>query len=160
MATDPSGDLVLTPVGGEGRTVREWLTNFNLALFVVDPYTNESSWVLDAAARVMRVFSGAAARVAWLATADAEGATTFLGPLAQEFLTFTDPDRTAVKGLGLQRLPAFVVVRADGTVAGAAEGWHPTQWRSVAEELARITSWSRPEMPHPKDPMAFEGTPA
>jgi hypothetical protein len=45
-------------------------------------------------------------------------------------------------------------------VAAAAEGWHPNQWRAVADELARITAWSRPELPHPSDPVPFEGSPA
>jgi hypothetical protein len=158
VATDPPGDLALRPLNGEERTLREWLTNFNLALFVIDPFTNESSWILDTAARIMRVFSGTSARNSWLVTGDPDDARAFLGELSTEFLTFTDPDRTAVKALGLKRLPAFVVVRADGTVAAAAEGWHPNQWKGVADELARITAWSRPELPHPSDPVPFEGS--
>ncbi len=140
--------------------MREWLTNFNLALFVIDPFTNESSWILDTAVRVMRAFSGTSARTSWLVTGDQEEARAFLGELATEFLTFTDPDRSVVKALGLQRLPAFVVVRASGAVAAAAEGWHPHQWKAVADELARMNAWSRPDFPHPSDPVPFEGTPA
>ena len=52
----PSGDLVLTPLDGEGRTVSEWLTNFHLLLVCLDPYTNESAWVLDAGDRILSVF--------------------------------------------------------------------------------------------------------
>jgi hypothetical protein len=140
--------------------MREWLTNFNLALICIDPYTNESSWILDTAARIMRVFQDTSARMSWMVTGDADAARAFLGPLANEFLTLLDPDRSVVKGLGLSRLPAMVVVRADGTVAAAAEGWEPSQWRVVTNELARMTAWSRPELPHPKDPVPFEGSPA
>jgi hypothetical protein len=160
VATDPSADLTLTPLEGAGRTVREWLTNFHLVLVCIDPYTNQSSWVLDPAARFMRHFSGAAARMSWLVTADADGARSFLGPLAKEFLTFADPDRAAIRSLGVATLPALVFVKQDGTVAAAAEGWHSDEWKAVAEVMAPILAWSRPEMPHPKDPRPFEGTPA
>ena len=53
MTTDPPADLVLEPINGEARTIAEWLTTFQLAAVVVDPFTNESSWLLDTAGRVV-----------------------------------------------------------------------------------------------------------
>jgi hypothetical protein len=53
-----------------------------------------------------------------------------------------------------------VFVKADGTVAGSAEGWNPAQWRDVSASLAKVLSWSKPELPHPKDPRPFAGSPA
>src|SRR5262249_6070536 len=82
VLTDRPADLPLTPLKGEGRTVEEWLTVFHLLPVVVDPYTNESAWVLDVAARVLREFRDAAVRVGWLVTADADDTRAFLGPLA------------------------------------------------------------------------------
>ena len=120
MATDPPGELTLTPLKGEGRTVEEWLTVFHLVSVVVDPYTNESAWVLDVAARILRDFSDAAVRVNWIVTADADDARAFLGPLASEFLTFADPDRDAVKALGLERLPGLRV-HPDGRHRGGVD---------------------------------------
>jgi hypothetical protein len=160
VPTDPPADLTLTPLKGDGRTVEEWLTVFHLVTVAVDPYTNESAWVLDVAARVLRDFRDAAVRVSWLVTADGDEAREFLGPLAQEFLTFRDPDRTAVKALGLERLPAFVFVLMDGTVAACAEGWDPLTWRAAAAAVATAVHWSRPVIPEPGDPPAFAGTPA
>jgi hypothetical protein len=160
VATDPPGELVLTPLKGDSRTVEEWLTVFHLVSVVVDPYTNESAWVLDVAARIMRDLSDAAVRVNWIVTADADDARAFLGPLASEFLTFTDPDRAAVKALGLERLPAFVFILMDGTVAAATEGWDPVAWRKVADVIATAVKWSRPVIPEPGDPHPFEGSPA
>ncbi len=133
---------------------------FHLATVVLDPYTNESAWVLPTAARIMRLFYGAAVRVAFVVCASAQDTRAFLGPLAEEFLTFPDPDRTWVKALGLERLPALVFVRADGTVQGAAEGWHPAEWRAVSNRIAEITAWARPLVPERGDPSPFEGTPA
>jgi hypothetical protein len=160
VASDPSGDLTLTPLGGQGRTVREWLTNFHLTLVCIDPYTNESSWILDTAARFMRHFSGSAARMCWLVAGDAEAAHSFLGPLAKEFLTFTDPDRAMITSLGLATMPSIVFLKADGTIGAVAEGWHPQQWKAVAEKMATVMAWSKPDLPHPKDPRPYDGVAA
>ena len=160
MARDPSGDLELTTIDGERRSVREWLTNFHLLLVCLDPYTSESAWVLDPGERVLSVFSEADCRVAWLATADAEGARTFLGPLSREYLTFADPDRAAVRGMGLERLPALVWLKTDLTIGGAAEGWEPAEWKAICDKLAEVMSWKGPLIPERTDPASFAGTPA
>ena len=160
MATTPSPDLVLTTVAGDSQTLNEWLTTFHMATVVIDPYTNESSWILDTAARVLRSFMGAAVRVNFIVTANADEAKQFLGPLATEFLTFADPTREAVRQLGLAQLPAFVFIQSDLSIGAAAEGWRPVQWRDVATKIATTTSWSQPTIPGPKDPSPYAGTPA
>ena len=160
VATNPSPDITLTPLVGDPRPLEEWLTTFHLASVVLDPYTNESAWILDTAARILRAFSGSDARVNFVLTCPRSEARAFLGPLADEFLVFCDPDRAFVKGLGLTQLPAFVFLRTDGSVQGAAEGWNSTEWRGVADVIAGTTAWSRPNMPVPGDPGPFHGTPA
>jgi hypothetical protein len=160
VPTNPPLDLRLTTASGESWTIDQWLTTFHLASVVVDPYTNESSWILDTAARILRCFSESAVRVNWIVTADAADARAFLGPLAGEFLTFVDPQRAMVRALGLAHLPAFVFLRIDGTVAAAAEGWDPAEWRAVADVIASTTYWSRAAIPLPSDPVAFAGSPA
>jgi hypothetical protein len=144
----------------EGRTLREWLTTFHLASVVVDPFTNESAWILETAVRIMRQFSGAAVRVNFLITCSPEQVRGFLGPFADEFLVFCDPDRVAVKALGLTELPAFVLIQSDGSITASAQGWTASEWKSVASEIARLTAWSKPMIPAPGDPAAFRGTPA
>ncbi len=160
MATNPSLDVVLTPLGGEARPLEEWLTTFHLASVVLDPYTNESSWILDTAARILRNFTGAAARTNFVLTCTEDEARTFIGPLAEEFLVFCDPDRAVVRALGLASLPAFVFVRIDGTVIAAAEGWNASEWRAVATAIADTTAWTAPLIPESGDPVPFHGTPA
>ncbi len=59
----------------------EWLTTFHLASVVLDPYTNESSWVLKSAVRILEEFRGSHARVNFIVTADDDDARAFLGPL-------------------------------------------------------------------------------
>ena len=153
-------DLVLAPLGGEPRKLEEWLTTFHLASVVLDPYTNESSWILATAARILEGLRGADARVNFLVTAAADDAKTFLGPLADQFLVFVDPDRTAVKALGLNELPAFLFIRVDGTVAAVAEGWTSASWRAVADAITAMTAWRSPDIPVIGDPGPFHGSPA
>ena len=161
MASNPPPDLTLTPLNGPRRTVAQLLTTFHLCFVALDPFTNESAWILPTAARILQVFEQADVRVAWLmAGATPDEARQFLGPWAAEILTFTDPDRAAVKAFRLERLPAIVHLGMDGTIENSAEGWHPLEWREVTEHLADITSWLPPNYPLPKDPGPFEGTPA
>jgi hypothetical protein len=160
VATAPSVDIELAAASGESRPLGEWLVTFPLALGVVDPYTHESAWLLDTIAKIFRVYRGGDCRVAWLVTGPAEDAKRFLGPLGQEFLTFVDPDRTLVKSLDLVTLPAFVVIRQDGSLLGAAESWDPPAWNAVAEDLTELASWSRIAIPSAGDPVAYPGTPA
>ncbi|BAN01711.1 hypothetical protein YM304_13970 [Ilumatobacter coccineus YM16-304] len=157
-------DLVLTPLQngalGKGRPVMEWLTTFHLASVVLDPYTNESSWILRTATRVLEEFRGCDVRINLIVTAGAADAAAFLGPLTEKFLVFCDPDRSAVKALGLTELPAFVLTQVDGVVGAKAEGWNPEEWEKVADAIAAITKWSSIELPGAGDPVPFRGSPA
>ena len=160
MATDPPADLTLDPLGGEPRTVAEWLTTFHLCVVALDPFTNESSWLLETAGRLLAAYSAADVRVAFLVTGTDDEARRFLGPWVDQVLVFADPQRTAVAGLGLQALPALVHLNTSGAVEDSAEGWDPDAWRRVAENLSRILGWSRPLIPAPGDPTPFAGSPA
>jgi hypothetical protein len=160
VAKDPPADLVLTPLGGEGRPLSEWLTTFHLATVALDPYTNESAWILTTAVRILEGLRGSDARVNLLVTAPEDDVRMFLGPLITQFLVFVDDDRAAVKALGLESLPAFVFIRVDGTVPAAAEGWNPAEWRAVAATIASTTAWEAPDIPLVGDPGPFHGTPA
>ena len=157
-------DVVLTPLTddglGQGRPLMEWLTTFHLASVVLDPYTNESSWILRAATRVLEQFRGSDARINLVVTAGAADARAFLGPYADRFLVFCDPDRSVVKAMGLSELPAFVFTTVDGVVAAAAQGWNPSEWEAVADKIAEVTWWTSIPVPGPGDPGPFRGSPA
>jgi hypothetical protein len=157
-------DLVLTPlqngVLGTGRPVMEWLTTFHLASVVLDPYTNESSWILRTATRVLNEFRDCDVRTNLIVTAGPAEAAEFLGPLTDQLLVFCDPDRAAVRAMQLTELPAFVLTRVDGVIAAKAEGWNPAEWESVCDAIAEITKWSSIELPLAGDPVPFHGSPA
>lgn len=160
MATAPPPEIELDPLQGDSRPLGDWVTTFHLAVVVLDPFTHESSWIIDTAARVLANYNAADVRTAWLVTGTDDEAREFLGPMADEFLTFTDPDRAFVKGLELETLPAFVHIDHALNVVNAAEGWKPAEWRTVAKELAKQMSWSYPGIPEDGDPPAYPGTPA
>jgi hypothetical protein len=160
VASDPPLDLALQPLHGPARALQQWLTTFHLVLVALDPYTDESAWLLETAGRILTRFQEADCRIAWLVTADADDCRRFLGPWSQEILTFPDPERLAVKAFGVERLPALLHVAMDGTLLGAAEGWQPAEWRAVTDRLARLMSWTAPVVPEPRDPGPFEGSPA
>ncbi|MEO7370854.1 MAG: hypothetical protein ABIZ69_08335 [Ilumatobacteraceae bacterium] len=160
MASNPALDTELTALGVDTRPLEEWLTTFHLASVVLDPYTNESAWVLKTAARILEGLRGTDARVNFVITTDAAGAKAFLGPLTDAFLVYLDPDRAFVRALGLGQLPAFVFIRLDGTLQASAEGWDAEKWREVAEQIATTTAWISPTIPVAGDPGPFHGTPA
>lgn len=160
VATKLPADLMFAPLDGEPRELSDWLTTFHLACVVLDPYTNESSWVLKSAVRILEEFRGSHARVNFVVTAGDDDARAFLGPLTDRFLVFCDPDRAIVKAVGLQHLPAFVFVRVDREVVASAEGWNAADWRAVSEAIAATTRWNVPTIPVAGDPVPFAGAPA
>lgn len=151
-------DLELTPLDGDARSMSEWLTTFPLVAVVLDPYTHESAWVLDSARRILTHFNEADCRPCWIVTSDAADARRFLGPYAEEFLTFTDPNGATARGLGMGSAPAIALIRQDGELTAKAEGWNADEWREVVEAVTALTKWSRPEIPAPGDPVPFPGT--
>ena len=152
------GDPELDPIAGEPRPFSDWLTTFPMLVAAIDPYTHESSWLLDTIHRVFHHFRGAGVRVAWLATGPTDGVAKFLGPYAEEFLTFSDPDYSAVKALGLSTLPSLALVRQDGEVVAVSEGWDPAGWADVARAASQITDWTPLTIPGPGDPAPYAGT--
>jgi hypothetical protein len=160
MVTEAPADLELTLLSGKTMPLRALLTTFHLVAGVLDPFTSESAWLLPTVSRIFRVYDEADCRVAIVVTCSPEEAQQFLGPYAKEFLTFADPDRTFVSTLGLEHLPAVVHIRQDLSIAGAAEGWRPDEWRAVTHNLSSAMSWTRPVIPSETDPAPYAGTPA
>ena len=96
MSTVPA-DVELHPIEGESLTMGDQTAMFHLVVVAIDPYTHESAWLLETAGRILTAFHGADCRVAWLVRAPAQDAVTFLGPWAEQVLTFADPDGTAIE---------------------------------------------------------------
>jgi hypothetical protein len=143
----------------EVRPLSEWTTTFQLFVVALDPYTQQSAWILPTAVRLLREYAEADCRVGFLMVCDPDDARQFLGPLAEEFMVFIDSDRATVRAIGLTSLPALVHIDQSPAVVGAAEGWDTQGWRAVAMELSKILDWTPPGLPNGEDPGAFAGTP-
>jgi len=160
VVTQLNPELTLTAVGGETRTIGEWTTTFQLLTVIIDPYTQESAWLLETAGRFLEHFREAAVRCTWTVTADEEDAKRFLGPWADRFLVHCDADRSFVKELGIERTPAVGYIRQDRAIIATTEGWNPREWEQLGALVGQVTSWSVPKLPGPADPGDFEGAPA
>ena len=160
MSTTLDAEVTLTPLTGDPRPLGDWVTVFHLVVVVLDPYTYESSWMIDTAGRVLRNFVGADCRVAFLVTASPDEAEEFLGPWTKEILTFADEDRSVVRALGLESLPAIVHLDHQLNLRASAQGWNPPDWRDFASQLSTAMSWHPPVIPDAGDPSPFAGTPA
>ncbi len=135
--------------------IAEWVTTFQLAAVVLDPFTNESAWILETAGRILTHFREADCRVAFIVTGTADEARQFLGPWADKVLTFADPDRATVKGFGLNELPAFVQVRGDLHLAASAEGWDPAAVARRGRFAGQEHELVRAAHPGPGRPLAL-----
>ena len=62
-----------------------------------------------------------------------------------------------VESLGLERLPAFLLLRQDTQLVTAAQGWSPTEWQKVANEIARKEHWTTPIVAKSGDPKPDSG---
>ena len=153
-------DVELHPIGGESLSLSDQTQLFHLVAVAIDPYTDESAWILRTAGRILAELAEADCRVAWLVTAPEQDALTFLGPWAERYLTFADPDREAVEALGIEEIPALVVVGTNQEIVGRADGWDPAAWRPITDDLAEVLSWNRPSYPKPGDPAPYRGSPA
>ena len=70
-------------------------------------------------------------------------AKRILGAEVDNWLVWCDPERAFVDSLGLERLPAFVHLRLDTTLVSAAQGWSPSEWQKVANEIAKPRALDR-----------------
>jgi hypothetical protein len=127
---------------------------------VLDPFTYESSWILETAGRVLETFQGASVRTCLLVTGTIEEAKQFCGPWTDRLLVFADPDRDFVRAAGLEALPALFHLRQNRQFGGIAQGWQPEEWRAVTHLVAVERRWSKPVIPSPGDPVAYPGSPA
>ena len=148
--------LELSTIKGVTRTLDDWTTTFHLALIVL-PGRPEASQYLSIGRRIIEVFGGSDARPAFMIYGNERNARRVLGGWADQYLTFLDIEGAAVRGLGVSRVPAFVHVRNDNTVASLVDGWDPDAWADAVERLAKEMSWSKPLIPAPGDPRASTG---
>jgi hypothetical protein len=146
----------MSTIKGVTRTLDDWTTTFHLALVVL-PGRPEASQFLPIGRRIIEVLGGSDARPAFLIYGNERNARRVLGGWADQYLTFLDVEGTVVRGLGISRVPAFVHIRNDLSVASLVDGWDPDAWNDAVELLAKEMSWSKPLIPAPGDPRPYAG---
>src|SRR5437879_5576347 len=99
--------------------VSAWISMFHLVFVAVNPRNEPRAWMLDTAGRSFGTYDDAACRLAWLVAGTPGAARRPLRPLADEVLTFADPDLAATRAFGLSALPAIVHLGMDGTIVNA-----------------------------------------
>lgn len=156
MATNPDPTLKLTTSRGVTRTLDDWSTMFHLCMVILPARSEAAAWV-PIGMRMFATFGDADCKFAFVVTGPESVAHRLLGEAEDRVVTFVDSDLELVKSLGLERLPAFVLLRQDTTLVTAAEGWSPREWQRVARETARMLSWTVPEVSEPGDPRPFAG---
>ena len=158
MAQNPNPQLQVTSFKGVTRTLDDWCTVFNLAIVVV-PDRPEGSQFVPVIDRIFDTLGESDARTIVCVPTTAQIAQRILGDAVDRWLVWCDPDRVFVESLGLDRLPAFVHLRQDTTLVTAAQGWSPTEWQRVADQIAKHAHWTSPIVAGRGDPPPTPGWP-
>jgi hypothetical protein len=158
VATNPDPTLKLTTLQGVTRTLDDWSTMFNLCLVIL-PARAEAAAFVPIGDRIFATMGDADARASFVVAGPESVAKRLLGTEIERNVVFVDPDLELVHALGLERLPALVLLRQDTSVVAAAEGWDPKEWHEVVVEIGKMLAWTRPELASPGDPAPFPGWP-
>jgi hypothetical protein len=158
VAKNPDPLLPITSYAGRTRTLDDWATVFNLAVVVL-PDRPEGAGFVPIIDRIFGTFGDSDVRTIICVPTTPSIARRIVGSKIDEWLVWCDPERAFVDSLGLERLPAFVHLRQDTTLVNCAQGWSPTEWQKVANELARHEHWSSPIVSGPGDPSPTPGWP-
>jgi hypothetical protein len=150
--------MALTSLKGTTRTLDDWATVFNLAIVVL-PARPEAAGFVPVIDRIFATFGDSDVRTCVAVTSTEPIVRRILGDAADRWLVFTDPDGALPASLALERLPAFVYLRQDTTLVTAAQGWSPTDWQRVADEIARTQHWTSPVVSGRGDPPPSPGWP-
>ena len=143
MAQNPNPSIELTSIDGVTRTLDDWATSFNLAIVMLPARAEASAWI-PIIRRIYATFGDSDVRTTLWVPSTAPITRRILGDLANEYLTFADPDGAFATSLGLERLPAFAHLRQDTTLVSAAQGWSVSEWQKVADGIAKHVHWTSP----------------
>jgi hypothetical protein len=156
VAQNPNPQVAITSLSGTTRTLDDWATVFNLALVIL-PDRPEGTRFVPVIDRIFATFGDSDVRTIVCVPSTPGVARRILGDAADRWLVWCDPDGALVDSLGLERLPAFVHLRQDTTLVSAAQGWSPTEWQRVANEIAKHEHWTSPTVAGRGDPAPTPG---
>jgi hypothetical protein len=158
VATNPDPTQPITSYTGVTRTLDDWATVFNLAIVVL-PDRPEGAQFVPVVERIFATFGDSDVRTIVCVPSTPAITKRILGDAVDRWLVFCDPDRAFVQSLGLERLPALVHLRQDTTLVSAAQGWSPTEWQKVADQIAAHNHWTSPAIGGLAQPAPTPGFP-
>jgi hypothetical protein len=158
VAKNPNPLLPITSYKGVTRTLDDWTTVFNIAVIVV-PDRPEGAAFVPVIDRIFRTFGDSDVRTIVCVPSTKAITKRILGADVERWLVWCDADHAFIDSLGLERLPAFLLLRQDTTLVTAAQGWSPTEWQRVANEIAAKEHWSTPSVAGRGDPAPTAGWP-
>ena len=156
MAQNPNPSLPLTSLSGVTRTIDDWATIFNLAIVML-PARAEAAAFVPVIQRIYATFGDSDVRTTVWIPSTAAITRRILGSIADDYLTFCDPDGALASSLSIERLPAFVHLRQDTTLVGSAQGWSPSEWQKVANGIAKHVHWTSPNIASKTNPAPSPG---
>jgi len=158
VAQNPNPLLPITSYKGVTRTLDDWATVFNIALIVL-PDRPEGAAFVPVVDRIFATFGDSDVKTIVCVPSTPTITRRILGDAVDRWLTWCDPERALVDSLGLERLPAFVLLRQDTALVTAAQGWSPTEWQRVCDEIAKKEHWTTPIVAMRGDPAPTPGWP-
>jgi hypothetical protein len=158
VAKNPDPLLQITSYKGVTRTLDDWATVFNLAVIVL-PDRPEGAAFVPVVERIFATLGDSDVRTIVCVPSTKTIAKRILGDAVDRWLVWLDPDRAFVESLGLERIPAILMLRQDTSLVTAAQGWSPTEWQRVANEIARHEHWTTPLVAGRGDPAPTPGWP-
>ena len=158
VAKNPDPLLPITSYAGVTRTLDDWATVFNLAVIVL-PDRPEGAAFVPVVERLFATLGDSDVRTIVCVPSTKTIAKRILGDAVDRWLVWLDPDRAFVESLGLERMPAILMLRQDTSLVTAAQGWSPTEWQRVANEIARHEHWTTPLVAGRGDPAPTPGWP-
>jgi hypothetical protein len=158
VAKNPNPLLQITSYSGVTRTLDDWATVFNLAVIVL-PDRPEGAAFVPVIDRIFGTLGDSDVRTIVCVPSTKAITKRILGDAVDRWLVWCDPEREFVESLGLERLPAFLMLRQDTSLVTAAQGWSPTDWQRVAREIAAKEHWAMPQVAGKGDPAPTPGWP-
>jgi hypothetical protein len=156
VAQNPNPQVAITSYKGVTRTLDDWATVFNLAIVIL-PDRLEGAQFVPVIERIFATFGDSDVRTIVCVPATPVITKRVLGATVDKWLVWCDPERAFISALGIERLPAFVHLRQDTTLVNAAQGWSPSEWQRVADEIARHEHWTTPVVAGANDPSPTPG---
>ena len=158
VAKNPDPLLQITSYKGVTRTLDDWATVFNLAVIVL-PDRPEGAAFVPVVERIFATLGDSDVRTIVCVPSTKTIAKRILGDAVDRWLVWLDPERAFIESLGLERMPAILMLRQDTSLVTAAQGWSPTEWQRVTNEIARHEHWTTPLVAGRGDPAPTPGWP-